>query len=279
MKSVVKIFALFLALMPALPAMAGIKEDVEFLSSPMLEGRGNCSRGASEAAFFIIRRMRSMGLDPSVQSFPLSGGLGRNVFAAVKGNQRSEKYILVCAKYDGLGKIGDAVYPGADANASGVAVMLHLAENLPEGGNYVFLAIDGHGDGLAGAEAALSLPYRYSMVVNLDTIGSTLAPPNKYRPDFLIALGGKSHEKKLEQANAQTTLRLYYDYYGSKGFTDYFYNKASDHVPFMKKGTSCVMFTSGITMNTNKVSDIAETLDYEVLNRRAELILRWLSLL
>lgn len=278
MKGIRKIFAVLLALVCCIPGRSGIRGDVEYLSSPMLEGRGSCSRGGSEAAFFIIRRMRALGLEPTVQSFALSGGLGHNIAAVLRGNPGSDKYILICAKYDGLGIINGQIYPGADANASGAAVMLWLAEKLAgNGGNYVFLALDGHTDGFAGAEAAQKLPYKYSLVVNLDTIGSTLAPPNKYRPDFLIALGGKPFEKGMEAANIETRLRLYYDYYRSKAFTEYFYAKASDHVPFLRKGIDCVMFTSGITMNTNKVSDTAETLDFDILERRAELILRWLG--
>ena len=118
------------------------------------------------------------------------------------------------------------------------------------------------------------------MVVNIDTIGSSLAPPNKYRPDFLIVLGGndfeKQNSKQFDKANEGPRLRLYYDYYRSKSFTEYFYTRISDQAPFLRKGIPAVMFTSGITMNTNKVIDTAETLDWGILERRAELIRNWL---
>ena len=219
-----------------------------------------------------------MGLEPRLQSFKTDKGVCRNVYVVCRGDLRSANYTLICAHFDGLGLYKGVLYPGADCNASGVAVLLDLAARLQKDGrNYIFAALDSHSDGMDGAVNMASLPYKLSWVINLDTIGSTLAPPNKYRPDFLIVLGGKPYEKQLEKANAGPKLRLYYDYYRSKAFTDYFYNKASDQVPFMRKGTKAVMFTSGITMNTNKPEDSAATLDYAVLERRAELILLWLD--
>ena len=280
MKRISKIFAFVLLLVPlCAPARAGIREDVAHLSDPLLEGRRPGTRGSVEASIYIMRRMEQCGLRPRLQFFVSDKGVGRNVYAVSRPDSRSDKYILVCAHYDGLGTVDGTVYPGADCNASGVAVMLHLADSLADcGRNFIFAALDVH-DGLDGAENLALLPYRFEMVVNIDTIGSTLAPPNKYRPDFLIALGGKDYEKQLEQANAVTRLRLYYDYYRSKGFTDYFYNRISDQAPFLRKGIKAVMFTSGITLNTNKPADGPETLDYDVLDRRATLILNWLKML
>ena len=226
-----------------------------------------------------MRRFQQSGLGCKIQFFRTDKGVGRNIYAVSRGNPRSDRYILVIAHYDGLGIINGNLYPGADSNASGVAVLLHLADSLClEGRNYIFAALDAHSEGLVGAEQFCRLPYSHSLVVNLDTIGSTLAPPNKYRPDFLIALGGKKYEKQLEALNADgPKLRLYYDYYRSKGFTDYFYSKISDQAPFLRKGVDAVMFTSGITLNTNKPDDSAQTLDYSVLERRADLICTWLN--
>ena len=42
------------------------------------------------------------------------------------------RYIVVSAYYDGLGVLDGSIYPGADANASGVGVLLSLVRSLPE---------------------------------------------------------------------------------------------------------------------------------------------------
>ena len=278
MKHLSKIFVLLFLLMPLSQRLyAGLKEDVEYLSDPLLEGRGLGTRGSVEASVFVMHRFRQSGLECRMQFFSTSRGIGRNIYAINRGNLRSDKYILVCAHYDGLGTINGNIYPGADSNASGVAVMLHLADSLAgSGSNFIFVALDAYSETLAGAEQFARLPFKLTKVLNIDTIGSTLAPPNKYRPDFLIVLGGKKYEKELEKANEGLRLRLYYDYYRSKGFTDYFYTKISDQAPFLRKGIESFMFTSGITMLTNKPEDAPSTLDFSVLERRAQLILNWI---
>ena len=281
LKRICKILLLAAVLLTSgFPAKAGIRDDLVCLADSLMEGRGHASRGAVEAQSYLLRRFRQMGLQPSLQTFCTDKGVARNIIAVSRGDARSSQYTLVIAHYDGLGCIGGRVYPGADCNASGVAVLLYLAEALKDSGrNFVFAALDAHSEGLAGAETlAAACPWKLSMVINLDTIGSVLAPPNKYRPDFLIALGGKSHEKALEKANEGIGLRLYYDYYKSKSFTDYFYNRISEQAPFLRKKVPAVMFTSGITMNTNKLTDDAEGIDFEILERRAELIRNWLLL-
>ncbi|MBR5924737.1 MAG: hypothetical protein IKZ60_04685, partial [Bacteroidales bacterium] len=72
-------------------------------------------------------------------------------------------------------------------------------------------------------------------------------------------------------------LHLYYNYYGSRSFTDLFYRKVSDHKFFLDRGIPVLMFTSGITMNTNREGDKSETLDYPVFAKRVWLILSWLE--
>lgn len=219
-----------------------------------------------------------------MQFYRTPSGVIRNVTGIHKGNPKSSSYVLVTAYYDGIGTADGVVYPGADANASGVAMLLSLADSLASSrSNYIFAAIDGHNSGRIGAEILSQEAWKISTVANIDIIGSTLAPPNKYRTDFIIVLGGDDFEKKnakaLDKLNMGPGLRIYYDYYRSKGFTDYFYNTASDQTPFLLKGIPAVMFTSGITMNTNKPDDTFDTLDYEVMERRRALILSWLKTL
>src|SRR4029077_10487164 len=54
---------------------------------------------------------------------------GANVGARLIGTdpQRRDEWIIVSAHYDHLGVRGGVLYPGADDNASGVAMMLEVA--------------------------------------------------------------------------------------------------------------------------------------------------------
>ena len=274
----------FLLCSTGLWAQVGLREDVEYLSSPLLNGRVTGSTGAVEVSWYLLRRFRAAGLDTSIGTFRTSKGIGRNIVAVHKGNPKSSSYVLVMAYYDSMPPVKGEFLPGADANASGVAMLLSLADSLANSGsNYIFAALDGHNAGRMGAEVLSRGPWKISMVANIDTIGSTLAPPSEFRPDFIIMLGGDDFEKKnskaLDKLNYGPRLRLYYDYYRSKAFTDYFYRSASDQTPFLEKKIPAVMFTSGITMNTNKPGDTFETLDYDVMERRRAFILSWLKTL
>lgn len=286
MKRSLKFILLFLLLSMPLHGQelaSFLRDDVGYLADSLRSGRGFGKGGAQAAAFYVVRQMRSAGLRTTVQSFNSSSGAGHNVYGVTPGWFR--RYIVVGAYFDGLGKPSESYYPGADSNASGVAAMLSLARSLAgdcKGDTgIIFVAFDGHNASLSGSREFCRMirrNYRISMMVNLDILGSTKAPVHKNRPDYLIALGGSSHRFRLENANRGLGLDLSYDYYGSNNFTELFYRRISDQKWFLEDGVPSLMFTSGITMDTNKISDTADSLDYDVFTKRVELIMKWLRM-
>ena len=260
---------------------AGLRDEVTFLCDSLCAGRGFGSAGAQASTLYLLRQLRDAGLRTTVQSFAASGRIGHNVVAVTPGWFR--RYIVVGAYFDALGTLDGRIYPGADANASGVAALLALARELPDACRgevgLVFVAFDGHAADLSGARAFLERyrrDYPPVLMVNLDLLGSSLAPVRAAQPDYLIALGGQPYRSGLEAANRGPRLDLSYDYYGSDAFTDVFYRRVSDQRWFLEAGIPAVMFTSGITRHTNKVTDTPATLDYPLLSRRIDLIHLWL---
>lgn len=256
---------------------SALKRDVEFFSDSLCAGRKTGSPGNTGAAFHIIRRLRALGYEVQVNSFTTpSGAVGRNLVAFPEGCRNAT---LLMAGYDGLGKMGEKLYPGADSNASGVAALLALAERFKGRSDIILAFVDGHNANMAGAEAlkAFLARHRLRKVVSLDILGSTLAPPDRYWKDYLIILGGSAFQRSLDKANYGLALHLYYNYYGSRSFTDLFYRKVSDHKFFLDRGIPVLMFTSGITMNTNREGDTSESLDYPVFAKRVELIGSWIE--
>ncbi|NLZ18880.1 MAG: M28 family peptidase [Bacteroidales bacterium] len=258
-----------------------LASEVTFLADTLQAGRGFGDAGNQSVAFYLLRQLRDAGLRTTVQSFSEGGRGGHNIVAVTPGWFR--RYIVVGAYFDGLGKLDGRIYPGADSNASGVAALLSLARRLPEccSGEVgvVFVAFDGHNANLSGSRAFLERYRRefpLSLMINLDILGSSQAPIRKSRPDYLIALGGSPYRMALENANLGPRLDLGYDYYGSRSFTDLFYRRVSDQRWFLDAGIPSVMFTSGITMDTNKPGDTAAQLDYALLERRVLLIETWL---
>ena len=260
---------------------AELRAEVEFLCDSLCAGRGFGTAGAQGATLYLLRQLRNAGLRTTVQSFAARGRVGHNVVAVTPGWFR--RYIVVGAYFDGLGTLDGRIFPGADANASGVAALLALARELPAVCRglvgVVFVAFDGHAADLAGAQAFLAQyrsVYPPVLMVNLDLLGSSLAPVSPSRPDYLIALGGGPYRMALESAARGPRIDLTYDYYGSEAFTEIFYRRVSDQRCFLEAGIPAVMFTSGITEHTNQVTDTPATLDYELLRRRIDLISAWL---
>ena len=284
---------------------------VEFLSDTLCSGRATQTPGAVEASFWLARNFERLGLlapgsrrgSPAyVRSFRASGKAGHNVIGICPA-PGSDRYAIVAAHYDNLGMIEGRLFPGADSNASGVVAMLTVADMFARmkqlgrsyGGNIIFVALDGKEKDSAGAEAlvrelrsgALKDPVsgetitegRIRAAVVLDILGSTLEPVDKGRPDYLIMLSDGRYVSDLKSANGNQGLGLdlSFDYYGSRKFTEMFHGKSGDQAVFASAGLPNILFTSGITMKTNKTSDTAETLDYEILAKRIKLIFHWLT--
>ena len=286
-----------------------LKRQVEFLTDSTFGGRATGSRGAVEIALWISRRYESAGLLPFggtwSRSFKVDSLVGRNILGFLPGKRDKikEMYTIVCAHYDSHGVIDGNLYPGADNNASGVVAMLSLAEMFQKmkqlgrsyGKNLIFVATDAKERNSAGAEALMEdirngrlkdpvngetiTQDKIHSTVVLDILGSTLAPLHKGRSDFLIMLSGGQYTFDLARANEGKGLGLDIStsYYGSKGFTEMFHSRFGDQKVFTQNGLTCVVFTSGITMLTNKTGDTADTLDYEVLRKRIFLIFHWLE--
>ena len=283
-----------------------LRAQVEFLSDSICGGRATGTTGASEAASWVARHFRDMGMQVQVKSYHARGGVpGRNVIGFVGGSSQ-DSYVIIAAHYDGLGRLNGKLYPGADSDCSGVAALLGLGEMIHRSvkigkvyrRNLLLVALDGKYNGMSGSAALWEdlskgailnpatgspiTPDKVTLMVNLDQMGSCMSPLHKDSPNYLIMLSGQGSDylrASLRSANSQYRLGLDLgmDYYGSKEFTRVFYEKVSDQKPFVEHGRRAVMFTSGITMNNNKVHDSPQTLDYTLLKKRIWLIFHWLE--
>lgn len=292
---------------------AGLRAEVEFFCDTICDGRSCGSVGsvlASRRAAALLRKWKLKPLDGSYYLFcpdTTKHQLLHSVAACLEPNAslNNGQYIIVCAHLDGIGKLGNRFYPGADSNASGAVAVLNLAhlfssmKMLGRGAStsLIFVLTDGKEAGSAGAKDLVrrirqdslrnpsdGRPIREKdirMLVNIDQLGSTLSPVHAQRPDYLMMLGnerlknGLSELARTVNRECGSALDLCFDYYGSKTFSDIFYRLA-DREAYAECAFPLIFFTSGITMNNNKPSDTPSTLDYEVLRRRILMIFHWL---
>ncbi len=179
-----------------------------------------------------------------------------NVIGYIPGT-RSDSSIVITAHYDHLGMMGNAIFPGASDNSSGVAMMLdmarHFRKNKPAFDTY-FIAFAGEEAGLIGSKYFVENPMipltSIKLLLNLDLMGSaakgiTVVNGNLYT-DIMAKLSSINAEKDYVP---RIKLR----------------GKAanSDHYWFSEAGVPAIfIYTEGKVRAYHDVHDVASGLDW-----------------
>jgi aminopeptidase N len=263
-----------LASLPPLYSEERMMETVRFLSSSALQGRETGSPGAEKAGEYIAAQFKQAGLAPGGDkgSFFQKGkdaatGLSiRNVIGIRPGKKpQTRESVVVGAHYDHLGlgnKIGRTqdrgkIHPGADDNASGVAVLLELGRVMnqapPDDRAVVFVAFDGEEEGKIGSASYVRNEQAYPVkdcfaMVNLDTVG-------RLGTGKLLVLGGSS-------------AREWPHIFRGAGFVTGVESEmvsqdldSSDQKSFQDAGVPAVQLFSGPNIDYHRPTDTADKID------------------
>ena len=203
----------------------------------------------------------------------------------------SDEYVLITAHYDHLGVLDGNIYNGADDNASGVTVLLNLADMFgtmrktrtgPDK-NIIFAALDAKELNMAGSKALVGRLQEREMTdsiicaINIDQIGTVIEPVHEADTSFVIVLGEQTLRRQdrglIDMCNRYYHLGLDIDhtFYGSENFTRLFY-QLSDQIVFHEAGIPALVFTSGFHRHTYKTSDDPDIISYPVMKKRTLLI-------
>ena len=206
----------------------------------------------TDAATYIVKQFKKMGYKVQVQRFTFySDTFGvdhdsQNIIATKRG--KIGKTVIIGAHYDSAaGEIcSDGNYPpGAGDNASGVGVMLEVAEILAKyktHGNIVFVAFGAEEEGLWGSEYFASQMSDDEIantvtMINLDSVGAG---------DFFYVYAGMDDNPGWARDLAlKIGQRMGYDLRTSPGIECYEWGTAgdwSDHVPFRLLGIPIAYF-------------------------------------
>jgi len=170
------------------------KSIVYTLADDSMQGREAGSEGEKKAKKFLVEYYKTIGLKTINGSyiqeftFPKDSSLIDTAYNLVGYiNNNADSTIIIGAHYDHLGLGGPKsrsltnkkIHPGADDNASGVALMLVLAEQIKKSlnikFNYVFIAFSAHEDGLYGSKAYVSKKEnnlsKIKLMLNFDMVG------------------------------------------------------------------------------------------------------------
>lgn len=274
---------------PAFSSKA-LADHVAWLAAPDREGRGVGTKGLEEAAGYIARQFESMGLAPGgtdgyFQPFTIARGPGdapaqaRNVVGVLRGSDErfAKAPLIVSAHYDHLGRgwpearegAAGQVHPGADDNASGVAVLLELARAFSAGERpkrpVLFVAFSGEEAGVAGAAHFVDHPTPPTAVrdvigvVNLDTVG-------------------RLRSGKVQVLGAGTATEWPHIFRGGSFVTGVESSavpgnyEASDQRVFIARGVPAVQVFTGPHEDYHRPTDTAEKVDVDGLVKVATLV-------
>lgn len=278
----ISLLCVFCAVSPA----QGMKTYVEDLASAMYEGRGAGTEGEKEAAAYIGEAFRKLGLDllygaeGDVFGMKKENGdtlVSRNVAAVISGYDRELKdhYIVIGARLDNLGsrminvngERVNQIFRGANGNASGLAMMLQLAENLSLNRallkrSVIFAAFGAAEEMNAGSWYFLNRSFAHvdavDAYINLDMLGTGSNGFYAYtcsNPDMNNKLDALRNT--LQPVHPKTVAKE---------------PVRSDHRSFYAAKIPSVFFTTGMYPEYNTVRDTPSVVEYDWMERLQEYI-------
>jgi Zn-dependent M28 family amino/carboxypeptidase len=229
----------------------------------------------------VVEAFREAGLEPVEQPVPGCGGA--NVLGSLRGEH--ERWVLLAAHYDHLGRAGGHTFHGADDNAAAVAILLEVAralrENPPRGRGVLFAAFDGEEPPHFLSEAMGSEHFArhptvpldsIDLMVCMDLVGHALGPegvPDAVRQS-VFALGAERSEgtgalvDRLARAEPGVILRR---------MDAETVPPLSDYWGFWRRGVPFLFLTNGRWRHYHTPEDTPDKLDYPKIEATA----RWLE--
>ena len=202
--------------------------------------------------------------------------LGRNVAAVLPGSdpKLKDEWIVLSAHFDHLGVRDGVMYPGADDNASSVAMLLEVAEQFAlrqekPRRTILFVAFDQEEAGLLGSRHFAAHPPRdlrkLRCFVTADMLGRSMA---NLMDEYVFALGSES-AARLRQLVDEVPYdrglkvgRLGADLIGTR----------SDYGPFRDRRIPFLFLSTGQHPDYHQPTDTPEKIDYVRLQRISQWI-------
>lgn len=263
---------------------ADMRAAVEYLSA--LGGRGAGTSGEASAADYIASAFENAGIELLSSTDDISFGVlqrggdtlrSHNVCGIVQGYDPSlkDRYIVIGARLDNLGTAVTTVdgvqvektFPGANGNASGLAMLISLARKLSAGSvllkrSVILCAFGASLPDNAGSWYFVNRSFagkdRIDAMVNLDMVGTgsrgfyAYTASNADLNQIVNDLAGTLQPMHPRLVTAEPV--------------------QSDHRSFYAAGIPSILFTTGMYPEYNTPYDLPSVVEYDNMEREMEYI-------
>ena len=201
------------------------------------------------------------------------------LFRSLPGENRNE-FVVVAAHHDARGIIKDKIQPGADDNASGVAMVLELARSfkgMTPKRSILFISFDAEEKGMLGSrefvKAELYDPKAIAAVFVFDLIGGDFMEWEKNR---VYALGSEYSAELFERVGKDAGEAKNLEVVRSSvALIEPFPDMArSDYHAFRGKGVPFVFFSTGTPWYYHTEHDTIGRINFEKMAKGAAFIRR-----
>lgn len=266
-----------------------MRELVEALCSKRCAGRAPGTPGGREGRRIVAAALKAAGLDVVEQ--PVPGCRGANLLAAIPAAGApapgAERWVLLGAHHDHLGRQGGETYWGADDNAAAVAILVDVATALvreaPARRGVLLAVFDGEepphflADGMGSAWYAAHPPVpleRIDAMLCMDLVGHALGRPSL--PDevraTVFALGAERSEGTAAHldaiADSEPGVRV-------RRLDAEVLPPVSDYAAFWSAGVPWVFLTCGRADYYHTPEDTPDKLDFAKMAALARWLQRW----
>lgn len=286
LRLLILILPLFAQFWDDTPVMKAMRSHVAEITLSQNEGRAPGSEGEAAVAAYVWEQLSSKGVDMLCTAGGDVFGVGRpekgdtltsrNIMGMVEGYDALLKghFIVVAARMDNLGTNtlmvdgvpAQQIYCGANGNASGLAVMLELADKVVKNSvmfkrSVIFLGLGSSTASFAGAWHFLHHTFkkdigRIDAMIDLDMIGMS--------KNGLMAFTAGNGDMNNILAKEASALQPVKPALISKE------PYPSDYQVFYASEIPSVMFTTGRYSEHNTPRDTPELLDYDFMERTSE---------
>jgi len=249
-----------------------LSDHVHFLAQPALKGRKPKTWESATVRRYLKDRFEAYGLVPwgDSKSYEQPFGFGTNVIGVLPGSDPNlaDEFVILAAHYDHVGKTKEGVLLGACDNASGVAALLEIAEQLsfakekPKR-SICFASFDAEERMCLGAFAFTCREdyndLKVSAVVNIDLLGRNFLDVITNSMCVVGTDGYPNLQRQIVKTGEKEGIKVL-------PFHSELIGPVGDHIAFISRTRPVLFFSSGLYRDYHKPTDTADKLNYSQMN-------------